>query len=115
MDFIKEWLSEYPLVLRIIKYVILVIGILILIKGFRNYIKRRIPEVSVRYKLQKGIEIIGYFFIVGLAVFYFTGNMKDFTLAVGLFTAGVAFTLQELFLSIAGSIYIFLVSGIQAR
>jgi small-conductance mechanosensitive channel len=109
MDFIKEWLSEYPLVLRIIKYVILVIGILILIKGFRSYIKRRIPEVSVRYKLQKGIEIIGYFLIVGLAVFYFTGNMKDFTLAVGLFTAGVAFTLQELFLSIAGSIYIFLV------
>ena len=40
---------------------------------------------------------------------YFTGNIKDFTLAIGLFSAGVAFTLQELFLSIAGSLFIFMV------
>jgi hypothetical protein len=44
-----------------------------------------------------------------IAITYFTGTIKDFTLIIGLFTAGIAFTLQELILSIAGSLYIFLV------
>ena len=35
--------------------------------------------------------------------------MKDFTLAIGLLSAGIAVTLQELILSIAGSFYIFFV------
>lgn len=47
--------------------------------------------------------------IIILSFFYFTGNIKDFTLAIGLFTAGIAFTLQELILSIAGSLFIFIV------
>ncbi|EPR73421.1 hypothetical protein ADIWIN_1451 [Winogradskyella psychrotolerans RS-3] len=44
-----------------------------------------------------------------MAIVYFSGSIKDFTIVIGLFTAGLAFTLQELILSIAGSIYIFLV------
>jgi small-conductance mechanosensitive channel len=67
------------------------------------------PDSQTRYKTQKGIEVIGYVVLVLLTVSYFTGNIKDFTLAIGLISAGVAITLQELILSIAGSIYIFLV------
>jgi small-conductance mechanosensitive channel len=47
--------------------------------------------------------------LIFLSFSYFTGNIKDFTLAIGLFSAGIAFTLQELILSIAGSVYIFVV------
>ena len=47
--------------------------------------------------------------MVILAITYFSGSIKDFTIIIGLFTAGLAFTLQELILSIAGSLYIFLV------
>lgn len=54
-------------------------------------------------------HLIGYILIIFLTTSYFTGNIKDFTLAIGLLTAGVAITLQELILSIAGSFYIFLV------
>jgi hypothetical protein len=36
-------------------------------------------------------------------------NIKDYTIIIGLFTAGITFTLQELILSIAGSFYIFFV------
>jgi small-conductance mechanosensitive channel len=63
----------------------------------------------MRYKAQKGIEILGYVVLVILAILYFSGSIKDFTIVIGLFTAGIAFTLQELILSIAGSLYIFLV------
>jgi small-conductance mechanosensitive channel len=63
----------------------------------------------VRYKSQKGVEIIGYVLLLIISIIYFTGTIKDFTIIIGLFTAGLAFTLQELILSIAGSVYIFLV------
>ena len=79
------------------------------IQFLRRYLKRKLPETSSRYKAQKAVEIFGYFFIIILTISYFTGSIKDFTLAIGLFSAGIAITLQELFLSLAGSIYIFLV------
>jgi small-conductance mechanosensitive channel len=75
----------------------------------RNQLKKNIPNTSIRYKSQKGVEILGYILLVIIAISYFTGTIKDFTLIIGLFTAGIAFTLQELILSIAGSLYIFLV------
>jgi len=109
IEFIRVWLKENPASASIIKYVLWVLVIFYAIQLLRRYLKKRLPDTVTRYRSQKGIEILGYFLLLILSISYFTGNIKDFTLAIGLFTAGVAFTLQELFLSIAGSIYIFLV------
>ena len=109
MNAIQQWLSENIFLQSVIKYLILVVFILLLIQLLRRILRKNIPEASARYKSQKGVEIIGYVLLIILSFSYFTGNIKDFTLAIGLFSAGVAITLQELFLSIAGSIYIFVV------
>lgn len=106
---IKEWLQEYPVASSILKYLLLVALVLLCIQFLRRLLRKHIVDTSARYKTQKGVEIIGYIILVILSFLYFTGNIKDFTLAIGLFSAGVAFTLQELFLSIAGSLYIFIV------
>ena len=79
------------------------------IQLIRRYLKKKISNTVIRYKTQKGIEILGYALLIILAITYFSGSIKDFTIIIGLFTAGLAFTLQELILSIAGSVYIFLV------
>ena len=109
MDQIKKWIIENPTVYSVAKYILLVTFVLILIQLIRRFLRRKVTDTSARYKSQKGIEIIGYIVLVFLSFSYFTGNIKDFTLAIGLFTAGIAFTLQELILSIAGSLYIFIV------
>jgi len=109
METIQVWLKENPTIYSIIKYLLIVIVILLCIQLIRKALKRHISNTSIRYKSQKGIEILGYFLIIILSISYFTGNIKDFTIAIGLFSAGVAFTLQELILSIAGSLYIFIV------
>jgi small-conductance mechanosensitive channel len=75
----------------------------------RRYMMRNVAHTDVRYKSQKGIEVIAYAIAAVLSVSYFTGNIDDFALAIGLLTAGVTITLQELFLSVAGSFYIFFV------
>lgn len=109
MNHINNWILENPTLYSIIKYAMIVAFVLLLIQLLRRFLKKNISNSSARYKSQKGIEFIGYVLLVILSFSYFTGNIKDFTLAIGLFSAGIAFTLQELILSIAGSIYIFVV------
>ncbi|MBU2018901.1 MAG: mechanosensitive ion channel family protein [Bacteroidetes bacterium] len=105
----KQWLLEHPLSTSIIKYLIWIVLIILVITWIRKILKKRLPDNSLRYKSQKGIEIIGYFLAILITITYFTGSIKDFGLAIGLLTAGITITLQELILSVAGSFYIFFV------
>ncbi|WP_040756685.1 mechanosensitive ion channel family protein [Winogradskyella psychrotolerans] len=109
MEALNEWINTNPLFVSIIKFMVILAFILIAIQLIRRYLKNKISNTVIRYKAQKGIELVGYALLIFLAIVYFSGSIKDFTIVIGLFTAGLAFTLQELILSIAGSIYIFLV------
>lgn len=109
IEFIKEWMQDHPTSTSLIKYIVWVIFILGIIQILRRFIRKNLPDINIRYKSQKGIEVLGYFLLIILSVTYFTGNIQDFALAIGLLTAGITITLQELILSIAGSIYIFFI------
>jgi len=109
LEYLKDWMDEHTFTTSIMQYVFWVVLIILIISLIRKYLKIRLPDNSIRYKSQKGIEVIGYVLIIFLTISYFTGNIKDVTLAIGLLTAGITITLQELILSIAGSFYIFFV------
>jgi small-conductance mechanosensitive channel len=109
LELVKEWLLEHPTSTLIIKYLVWVLFIILLLQFLRRFLKKNLPTTSTRYKSQKAIEVFGYFLLLILTLSYFTGSIKDFTLAIGLLTAGITITLQELILSIAGSLYIFFV------
>ncbi|ADV50299.1 MscS Mechanosensitive ion channel [Cellulophaga algicola DSM 14237] len=109
MDTLKT-LFEHPTFIKIGSLLVWIIVIVAIIGFFRKLLKKRITDLSIRYKAQKGIEIIGYTLIFFLILLSFTvKNLEDYTIIIGLFTAGITFTLQELILSIAGSFYIFFV------
>lgn len=109
MEYFENLINEYPFLWSIMKFLIIILFVFFIINYLRKYLKKKIPNLTVRYKSQKGVEIIGYIVLLIIIIIYFTGTIKDFTVIIGLFTAGLAFTLQELILSIAGSVYIFLV------
>ncbi|MCW8898254.1 MAG: mechanosensitive ion channel family protein [Flavobacteriales bacterium] len=110
MEDLKYWFVEHPTSTNIIKYLAWILLVFFLINWVRKLLKRNLPdEGSIKYKTQKGIEVIGYIFVILITITYFTGSIKDFGLAIGLLTAGITITLQELILSIAGSFYIFFV------
>lgn len=109
LEFVWEWLREHPAAEVFLKYLIWLAVITGIIQYLRSLIRRRVTDADTRYKSQKAVEVFGYLLLVVISISYFTGNIKDVALAVGLFTAGVTITLQELILSIAGSVYIFLV------
>ncbi len=109
IEMLKEWMTDNPSLANLLKYFAWIVLILFLIFSLRRFLKKNLPENSIRYKSQKGVEVIGYLFLLLITVSYFTGSIKDFGLAIGLLTAGITITLQELVLSIAGSFYIFFV------
>ena len=113
IDKIQEWMLQNPTVTNIIRYLLWVVVTLIVLQLIKRFLKKKIPDSTTQYKSQKSLEIIGYIFIIFLSITYFTGNIADFTIAIGLLSAGIAITLQELILSIAGSLYIFFVKVYQ--
>ena len=103
-------LLENPTVIKAATLILWILLIAFTISLIRKILKKRIDDLSIRYKAQKGVEIIGYILILILIVMSFSvDSIKDYTIIIGLFTAGITFTLQELILSIAGSFYIFFV------
>lgn len=109
LEFVWEWLREHPSAAVFLKYLVWLAVIIGIIQYLRRLIRRKVTDSDLRYKSQKVVEVFGYLLLVVITISYFTGNIKDVALAVGLFTAGITITLQELILSIAGSVYIFLV------
>lgn len=101
---------DSPFVIKVTKLILWILCIVFAIGFLRKLLKRRINDVAIRYKAQKGVEVFGYVLIVLMILLSFTvENLEDYTIIIGLFTAGITFTLQELILSIAGSFYIFFV------
>lgn len=84
---IKDWLNTNPFVWDVIRFLAILIFILLVIQLIRRYLKKRILNTVIRYKAQKGIEVLGYILLVFLAITYFSGAIKDFTIIIGLFTA----------------------------
>lgn len=106
---LKYWFENHPTSANIIKYLFWVVLVFTIIFLLRRLLKKNLTNNSRKYKIQKGIEVIGYILVMIITVSYFSGSISDFGLAVGLLTAGITITLQELILSIAGSFYIFFV------
>ena len=113
LNSVKSWILGHPEIMGLFRYAIWVLLILLTVNFLRGVLRKKIPDTFTRYKSQKGIEILGYLLLVLLSVSYFTGNVKDLTLIIGLLSAGLAFTLQEIILSVAGSIFIFIVKVYQ--
>ena len=109
MEDLRIWLANHQTATHILKYVAWIVLVLVLVAWVRRTLKKNLPDTTIKYKSQKGVEIIGYFLVILITITYFTGAIKDFGLAIGLLTAGITITLQELILSIAGSFYIFFV------
>lgn len=113
LELIRDWLDAHPTIETFLKYLLWVVVVFTLTQYLKRLIRRRTGNSHIRYRSQKIIEVFGYLLIIIVTITYFTGNIKDMALAIGLLTAGITITLQELILSIAGSVYIFLVKVYQ--
>ena len=95
------------LLLQLAGFVFWIIIILLATSLITRYINKKVKDNSARYRTKKILRLTSYVLIGLLAIFSFTGNMQQFGLSLGLITAGLAFALQEVILSVFGWVVIF--------
>ena len=92
---------------QLIQFGIWFVFILVLTWLIQKAVNRSITGMAARYRTKKAIRFISYILIVILAIVTFTGKAQYFSLTIGLISAGIAFALQEVVLSIAGWVAIY--------
>ena len=104
---IPQWFADHPGITATLRAAVLLSLIYFIVSWLRRMLMRRLPDMPSKYRLQKALERGGY--LIGGIVFagFLAAGTVDTALFLGLLTAGLAFTLQELILSVAGSLYIF--------
>ncbi|PKL77771.1 MAG: transporter [Ignavibacteriae bacterium HGW-Ignavibacteriae-4] len=95
------------LLLQLGGFVFWVILILVVSSLITRNVNKRVKDNSARYRTKKIVRFISYVLIGLIGIFSFTGNMEQFGLSLGLITAGLAFALQEVILSLFGWVIIF--------
>lgn len=74
------------------------LGVLLLKRLIRN----RIQDPDVRYRLRKGIQLLGFGAMVLPVALIYKERLGGLTVALGVAGAGIAFALQEVIASVAG-------------
>lgn len=100
-------LESSELLLQIAQFLIWTLFIIFLTWLVRKAIIKTVDDNTIRYRAKKVARFISYALIFLLAVITFTGKVQYFTITIGLISAGLAFALQEVILSVAGWIAIF--------
>lgn len=106
---LKEFksLESSDLLIQLAQFLIWTFFIIFLTWLVRHGINRTIEDNTMRYRAKKVARLTSYALVILLAIITFTGKVQYFTIAVGLISAGLAFALQEVILSVAGWVAIF--------
>ena len=100
-DTVVKWLS-IPTVQKIIIALAGVIVIVLFIRLLRALVNRRIKDNDNRYRLRKFVSLVGYLFAISFVAAVFGDRLGGIQIAFGIAGAGIAFSLQEVIVSIAG-------------
>jgi small-conductance mechanosensitive channel len=100
-------LESSELLIQIAQFVIWALFIIFLTWLVRKAIIKTVEDNAIRYRAKKIARFVSYALIFLLAIITFTGKVQYFTITIGLISAGLAFALQEVILSVAGWIAIF--------
>ena len=100
----NEDLNSWPS--DLLRFIFWTLFILFLAWLARKMIQKTTSDQILLYRSRKITRYLSYFLIFLLAIFTFIGEIKYFTIAIGIMSAGVALALQEVILSIAGWIAI---------
>lgn len=105
----EEGIKELMTNLLLMKVVIVLVGIIIIIiilRVLQKSITKYVKEQENRYKTRKMINIFGYIVALIFIAIVYSEMLGGITVVLGVASAGIAFALQEVIISIAGWISI---------
>lgn len=108
-NILKEFksLETSELLVQAAQFILWTLFIIFIAWLVRKAINSTIEDNTIRYRAKKIARLVSYALIFLLALITFTGKVQYFTITIGIISAGIAFALQEVILSVAGWIAIF--------
>lgn len=112
MEVLEQWLRQLEqldstgLLQRLVYFLFWTSVILLLAWLVRKAINRQVGDNVMRYRARKVTRLTSYSLVVLVAIFSFTGQLQYLGITIGLISAGIAFAMQEVILSLAGWISI---------
>ncbi len=100
-EFLNRWMNE-PLFVKIIIGAAGMLIILWLVQLLQRTLTKSIENPDLRYRSRKMIAFLGYMLIVLFLAGVFSNQLHSIVVALGVASAGIAFALQEVIVSIAG-------------
>ena len=100
-NFLQSVLFD-PLVGKAVAALIGIVIINLIIRFLQRLVASRVSSKDVRYGIRRGLTFFGYLAAVLLIIGIFSNQLTNFTVALGVAGAGIAFALQEVIVSVAG-------------
>jgi small-conductance mechanosensitive channel len=98
---IQRWFLD-PVIGKILAVFIGLIIIGVLVQLSQRAFGRLISEANIRYRVRKAITFIGYFVALIMITTIYSNKLGSLNIILGVAGAGIAFSLQEVIVSIAG-------------
>jgi small-conductance mechanosensitive channel len=100
-QFLSEWLNE-PVFVKVIIGVAGVLVILVLVHLLQRTLTKSIENNDLLYRMRKSLAFLGYILAILFLAGEFSNQLHSVMVALGVASAGIAFALQEVIVSIAG-------------
>jgi small-conductance mechanosensitive channel len=101
VEFINKWMNE-PVFVKILVGLVGVLILLGLAQLLQISLTKSIENMDLRYRIRKMVTFLGYLLSVLFLAGEFSNQLHSVTVALGVASAGIAFALQEVIVSIAG-------------
>jgi small-conductance mechanosensitive channel len=98
---VLAWLNN-PIVAKLGFVVIATVVAVIAIRSLQIMVTRSIKESNSRYRIRKLVAFVGYAILVVVALSAFSDRLGQLSVVLGVASAGIAFSLQEVIASFAG-------------
>lgn len=102
MENFLQFVLYDPFIGKIIAIVVGIIIINLIVRFLQRLASSRVKTKELRYGIRRSLKFFGYFAAVLLMIGVFSDQLNNFTVALGVAGAGIAFALQEVIVSIAG-------------
>ncbi|CAA6828595.1 MAG: Mechanosensitive ion channel family protein [uncultured Aureispira sp.] len=97
-----EALMNYELFRRLFIWVLVLVVLLTLLSYIKKKVLRNAVHSDNKYKIVKAVNVLKYILIVSAFLFVFSDKLGNVGITLGLASAGIAFALQAVIISIAG-------------
>lgn len=87
---------------RLLILVVVLFIVLTLLRYIRKQVLKNTVHSDNKYKIVKAVNVLQYILIVGVLLFVFSDKLGNVGITLGLASAGIAFALQSVIISIAG-------------